>query len=81
MHCSDVDLEEQSKNRLEKIETAMPIAQNFQDSCGQLLEWLDKVQPAIESTRADLNTDTQVGRSTEFLNFYRISVTKCIPIP
>lgn len=53
-------LEDQGKQRLSKIETAIPIAQNFQTSCDRLLEWLDKVGPAIASTKAEKSSETEV---------------------
>lgn len=54
------DLRRQSKGQLEKIETAIPLAENFQTSCGRLLEWLDRVEPAIEDTKACGASETEV---------------------
>lgn len=60
IYCCFIDLDDQGKKRLHKIETALPIAHNFQTYCGRLLEWLDKVEPAIESTKAEQASETEV---------------------
>jgi len=55
-----IELEQQGKARLEKIEAAIPIAVRFQQSRDQLLDWLDKIEPNIESIRAEKDSDAKV---------------------